>query len=57
MTLTTADNNNNETKINVFWNIDLSKIPIFGKTFAKDNILKTTQEALKKIASAAENAP
>ena len=56
MTLTTSDNNTNETKISVSWNIDLSKIPIFGKSFAKDNILKTTQEALEKIVSAAENA-
>src|SRR6266540_1817160 len=55
MTLTILDNNNNETKIDVSWNMDLSKIPIFGKGFAKDNILKTTQEALKKIVSAAEN--
>lgn len=57
MTLTTLNNNNNETKIDVSWNMDLSKIPIFGKGFAKDNILKTTQEALKKIVSAAENTP
>jgi Polyketide cyclase / dehydrase and lipid transport len=57
MTLTIPDNNNNETKIDVSWNMDFSKIPIFGKGFAKDNILKTTQEALKNIASTAENTP
>jgi len=34
--------------------MDLSRIPIIGKGFAKDGIFKTTEEALKKIASAAE---
>jgi hypothetical protein len=33
---------------------DLSRIPIFGKGFAKDNLFKTTEEALKKIASEGE---
>ena len=31
--------------------MDLSRIPIIGKGFAKDGIFKTTEEALKKIAS------
>ena len=35
----------------------LSRIPIIGKGFAKDGIFKTTEEALKKIASAAEKTP
>ena len=34
--------------------MDPSRIPIIGKGFAKDGIFKTTEEALKKIASAAE---
>ena len=54
MTLTNPDNRTNETKIDVTWSMDLSKIPIFGKGFAKDGILKTTEDALKKIAGAAE---
>lgn len=55
MTLTTPDNISSKTKIDVSWKMDLSRIPIFGKGFAKDNLFKTTEEALKKIASAAEN--
>jgi hypothetical protein len=46
--------NNNETKIDVLWKVDLSKIPIIGKCFAKDGIFKTAEEALKKIAEAAK---
>ena len=55
MTLSVSNNdNNNETKIDVLWKVDLSKIPIIGKGFAKDGIFKTTEEALKKIAEAAK---
>jgi hypothetical protein len=54
MTLSVPNNDNNETKIDVSWKMDLSRIPIIGKGFAKDGIFKTTEEALKKIASAAE---
>jgi uncharacterized protein YndB with AHSA1/START domain len=39
----------NATRIDVLWNIDMSGIPIFGKGFAKDGILRTTQEALGNI--------
>ena len=57
MTLSVPNNENNETKIDVSWKMDLSRIPIIGKGFAKDGIFKTTEEALKKIASAAEKTP
>ena len=43
--------NANATRIDVFWNVDMSGIPIFGKDFAKDGIMRTTEEALGRIAS------
>lgn len=49
ITLSPVDSNSNKTEINVLWNLDLSKIPIFGKVFAKDNIGKSVDEALNKI--------
>ncbi len=39
----------NATRIDVLWNIDMSGIPFFGKGFAKDGILRTTEEALGRI--------
>lgn len=54
MTLSVSNNDNNETKIDVLWNVDLSRIPIIGKGFAKDGIFKTIEEALKKIVEAAK---
>ena len=54
MTLSVPNNDNNETKIDVSWKMDLSRIPIIGKGFAKDGIFKTTEDALKKIAIGAE---
>jgi uncharacterized membrane protein len=54
MTLSTPSNNANETKIDVSWNMDFSSIPLIGKGFAKDNIFKETEKALKNIATAAE---
>jgi hypothetical protein len=44
----------NATRIDVFWNIDLSGIPIFGRGFAKDGIMRTTEEALSRIAAEVE---
>src|SRR5215217_3312310 len=46
--------NSNATKIDVFWNVDLSGIPIFGRGFAKDGIMRTTEEALSNIAAEIE---
>jgi uncharacterized protein YndB with AHSA1/START domain len=44
----------NATRIDVFWNMDLSGIPFFGRGFAKDGILRTTEEALTNIAAELE---
>ena len=44
----------NITKVDVLWNLDLSSIPTLVRGFAKDNFMKTTEEALGKIAQAAE---
>jgi carbon monoxide dehydrogenase subunit G len=52
ITLSPVDSNANKTYINVLWNLDLSKIPIFGKGFAKDNIGKSVDEAVNKIEKA-----
>jgi uncharacterized protein YndB with AHSA1/START domain len=46
--------NTNTTKIDVFWNVDLSGIPIFGRGFAKDGIMRTTEQALSNIAAEIE---
>jgi uncharacterized protein YndB with AHSA1/START domain len=46
--------NANATRIDVFWNVDMSGIPIFGKGFAKDGIMRTTEEALGRIAAEVE---
>jgi uncharacterized protein YndB with AHSA1/START domain len=54
LTLSPSSSNTNATKIDVFWNVDLSGIPIFGRGFAKDGIMRTTEEALSKIAAEVE---
>ena len=41
----------NATRIDVIWNVDLSGIPFFGRGFAEDGILRTTEEALTNIAA------
>ena len=46
--------NTNTTKIDVFWNVDLSGIPVFGRGFAKDGIMRTTEQALSNIAAEIE---
>jgi uncharacterized protein YndB with AHSA1/START domain len=54
LTLSPSAENNTTTKIDAIWNVDLSGIPILGRGFAKDGIMKTTEEALGKIAQAVE---
>ena len=54
LTLSPSPNNTNATKIDVIWNVDLSGIPIFGRGFAKDGIMRTTEEALSNIAAEVE---
>ena len=44
----------NTTKIDVLWNIDMSGIPVIVKGLAKDNFMKTTEEALNRIAQTVE---
>jgi uncharacterized protein YndB with AHSA1/START domain len=50
LALSPLSSNSNATKIDVFWNVDMSGIPIFGRGFAKDGIMRTTEEALNNIA-------
>lgn len=51
LTLSPSSFSSNATKIDVFWNVDMSGIPIFGRDFAKDGIMRTTEEALNNIAA------
>jgi carbon monoxide dehydrogenase subunit G len=44
----------NTTKADVIWEVDLSGIPILGRGFAKDGIMRTTEEALGNIAAEVE---
>jgi ribosome-associated toxin RatA of RatAB toxin-antitoxin module len=54
LSLSPSPENNATTDIDVLWNIDMSGIPGIARGFAKDGITKTTEEALDKIAQAAE---
>jgi uncharacterized protein YndB with AHSA1/START domain len=54
LTLSPSSSNTNATKIDVSWNVDLSGLPIFGRGFAKDGIMRTTEEALSNIAAEVE---
>ena len=44
----------NKTKVDVLWKVDMSGIPVIARGFAKDNFMKTTEEALSKIAQTVE---
>ena len=54
LTLTPSSSSTNATRIDVLWNVDLSGIPVFGRGFAKDGILRTTEESLTSIATELE---
>ena len=54
LTLSPSSSNANTTKIDVLWNVDMSGIPFFGRGFAKDGIMRTTEEALSRIAAEVE---
>jgi uncharacterized protein YndB with AHSA1/START domain len=54
LTLSPSSSNASATRIDVFWNVDMSGIPIFGRGFAKDGIMRTTEEALSRIAAEVE---
>jgi hypothetical protein len=40
----------NTTNVDVVWDLDMTGIPVFARGFAKDNFLKTTEEALDRMA-------
>lgn len=42
----------NKTKIDASWSVDMSGVPFFGRSFAKDGFTKATEAALNKIAQA-----
>ena len=44
----------NKSRLDVIWDIDLSGIPFIGRGFAENGIKQTTEEALQRIAQAAE---
>ena len=54
LTLTPSSSSTNATRIDVLWNVDLSGIPLLGRSFAKDGILRTTEESLTNIAAELE---
>jgi hypothetical protein len=54
LALSSSPSNANATRIDILWNVDLSGIPIFGRGFAKDGIMRTTEEALSDIAAEVE---
>ena len=39
----------NATRIDVVWDLDMNKIPVFARGFANDNFMKATEDALSKI--------
>ena len=49
-----SSNSSNATKIDVYWNVDMSGVPVIGRGFAKDGITRTTEEALSSIAAEVE---
>jgi hypothetical protein len=42
----------NATRVDVVWDLDMNNIPVFARGFVQDNFMKTTEEALDKIAQA-----
>ncbi len=49
-----GDNNKTKTKIDISWNIELSGIPIMGRSTVKNNLANDTKEALRRIAKVVE---
>jgi hypothetical protein len=39
----------NATRVDVVWDLDPNIIPVFARGFAKDNFMKTAEEALGKL--------
>lgn len=46
--------NVNATRIDVVWNVDLSGIPLLGRGFVQDGIMRTTEQALSNMAAEVE---
>src|SRR5215469_6972628 len=44
--------NDNKTRLDISWNIELSGIPLLGRSFVKSQFKNTTKEALDRIANA-----
>jgi hypothetical protein len=44
----------NKTRVDAIWSIDLSGIPIIARGFAENGIRQTTEEALSRVAQAAQ---
>jgi hypothetical protein len=49
-----GDNHKTKTKIEISWNIELSGIPILGRSIVKNNLANDTKEALSRIAKVVE---
>jgi ribosome-associated toxin RatA of RatAB toxin-antitoxin module len=47
----------NKTKVDVSWDFEFSRVPIFARGFVKSQIEGGTKEALEKIAHVAEESP
>jgi uncharacterized membrane protein len=54
MTAILTSISDNRTKIDIGWNIDMSKVPPPGRNNVKDNFMETTENAFNRIAQAAE---
>ena len=39
----------NATMVDMVWDLNMNKIPVFVKGFAKDNFMKANEDALSKI--------
>jgi ribosome-associated toxin RatA of RatAB toxin-antitoxin module len=50
--VTLIPSTNNKTRIDISWNIELSGIPILGRSVVKNNLANETAEALSRIAKA-----
>lgn len=54
LTLSPSIEDNKTTTIDVLWEVDMSGIPVLARGFAKDGIMKTTEEALNRITETVE---
>ena len=53
--LTLSNSSNmNITRIDVVWNVELSGIPLIGRAFVQDGIMRTTEDALENMSAEIE---